>query len=92
MVQTLGCCNFQPDYSLALAEARGKIGLALAGVSVPRVHAGENNTIQLALIGCGGRGTGAAANADLGDQGQDHLRGILKIRVDDDNCISACII
>ena len=31
--------------------------------AVPRVHAAENNTIQVALIGCGGRGTGAAANA-----------------------------
>jgi len=36
---------------------------ALAGVALPFVHAAENNTIQLALIGCGGRGTGAAANA-----------------------------
>jgi predicted dehydrogenase len=36
---------------------------ALAGVSVPRVHAGESHTIQVALVGCGGRGTGAAANA-----------------------------
>jgi predicted dehydrogenase len=36
---------------------------ALAGVMVPNVHAAENNTIQVALIGCGGRGTGAAANA-----------------------------
>jgi predicted dehydrogenase len=36
---------------------------ALAGVVVPRVHAAENNTIQVALIGCGGRGTGAAADA-----------------------------
>ena len=36
---------------------------ALAGVVVPHVHAGENNTIQVALVGCGGRGTGAAANA-----------------------------
>ena len=35
---------------------------ALAG-AVPHVHAAENNTIQVALIGCGGRGTGAAANA-----------------------------
>ena len=34
----------------------------LTGVS-PRVHAAEKNTIQVALIGCGGRGTGAAANA-----------------------------
>ncbi len=36
---------------------------ALAGVVVPRVHAAENNTIRLALIGCGGRGTGAVRNA-----------------------------
>ena len=36
---------------------------ALAGVTIPQVHAGESNTIQVALIGCGGRGTGAAANA-----------------------------
>src|SRR3954454_20461483 len=36
---------------------------ALAGVAVPSVHAGENNTIKVALVGCGGRGTGAASNA-----------------------------
>lgn len=35
---------------------------ALAGMAIPRVHAGENNTIQVALVGCGGRGTGAAEN------------------------------
>jgi predicted dehydrogenase len=40
---------------------------ALAGVSLASmaggVHAGEDNTIRIALVGCGGRGTGAAANA-----------------------------
>ncbi len=36
---------------------------ALAGTALPFVHAAENNTIQVALIGCGGRGTGAASNA-----------------------------
>ena len=36
---------------------------ALAGMAVPHVHAAEDNTIQIVLIGCGGRGTGAAANA-----------------------------
>src|SRR6059058_2882743 len=36
---------------------------ALAGVAIPHVHAAENNTIQVALVGCGGRGTGAAENA-----------------------------
>ncbi len=36
---------------------------ALGLVAVPAVHAAENNTIKVALIGCGGRGTGAAMNA-----------------------------
>lgn len=36
---------------------------ALAGVSIPHVHAAENSTIQIGLVGCGGRGRGAAGNA-----------------------------
>jgi predicted dehydrogenase len=36
---------------------------ALAGVTLPHVHAAENNTLSVALVGCGGRGTGAAGNA-----------------------------
>jgi len=35
----------------------------LAGVAIPSVHAAENNTIRLALIGCGNRGSGAVGNA-----------------------------
>ncbi len=35
----------------------------VAGTAIPRVHAAEDNAIQVALIGCGGRGTGAAQNA-----------------------------
>jgi len=35
----------------------------LAGIALPPVHAAANNTIQVALVGCGGRGTGAAVNA-----------------------------
>ncbi len=38
-------------------------GSALAAAAVPRVHAAEDNTIRLALIGCGGRGRGAVVNA-----------------------------
>lgn len=43
----------------------GKVlaGSVLAGVAVPRIYAGEDNTIRLALVGCGGRGSGAAGNA-----------------------------
>lgn len=36
---------------------------ALAGVAIPAVHAGGDDTIRLALIGCGGRGCGAVADA-----------------------------
>lgn len=47
-----------------LAGTGKAIGLsALAGIALPHVHAADNNTIQIALIGCGGRGTGAATNA-----------------------------
>jgi hypothetical protein len=28
---------------------------ALAGAVIPHVHAAENNTIQVALVGCGGQ-------------------------------------
>ncbi len=38
-------------------------GAALASAISVRSYASENNTIKIALIGCGGRGTGAAANA-----------------------------
>jgi predicted dehydrogenase len=57
-----------PDGGLSRRELMKKTGevavaSALAGVAVPFVHAAESNTIQVALIGCGGRGTGAAGNA-----------------------------
>ena len=42
----------------------GRVSAAAAMVAAaPKVHAAEQNTIQVALVGCGGRGTGAAANA-----------------------------
>jgi predicted dehydrogenase len=36
---------------------------ALAAGIAPSLYAAENNTIKLALVGCGGRGTGAVADA-----------------------------
>jgi predicted dehydrogenase len=36
---------------------------AITAGAFPHIHAGENNTIRIAAIGCGGRGTGAIANA-----------------------------
>lgn len=46
-------------------KTTGKIAAvsALANVAVPHVHASGSDLIQVALIGAGGRGTGAAANA-----------------------------
>ncbi len=38
-------------------------GAALAGAAIPHVHAAEDNTIRLALIGSGSRGSGAVVNA-----------------------------
>src|SRR5208283_2655993 len=39
------------------------VASAVSQAAVPLVHAGESHLIQVALVGCGGRGTGAAANA-----------------------------
>ena len=44
-------------------SAKVVAGSVLTGVSLPRIYAGESNTIRLALVGCGGRGTGAVADA-----------------------------
>ena len=38
-------------------------GSILAGAVLSRAYAGEDNTIKIGLVGCGGRGTGAARDA-----------------------------
>jgi predicted dehydrogenase len=55
--------NSTPRRAFLKDTARIAAASALAGVAIPAVHAGEDNTIRLALIGCGGRGCGAVANA-----------------------------
>ena len=52
-------------------KTTGQIAAAttLAGLAIPRVHAANDDTLQVALVGCGGRGTGAAANALAVKQG-----------------------
>ncbi len=46
-------------------QATGSLaaGAAVLGGLSPTAFAGQDNTIRLALIGCGGRGTGAVGNA-----------------------------
>lgn len=53
-------------------SARAAAGAALAGAIATRAYAGENNTIKVALVGCGGRGGGAVAQA-LSTQGPTKL-------------------
>lgn len=42
---------------------------AAAVAAAPAVHAGHTDTLRLALIGCGGRGSGAARDALTADKG-----------------------
>src|SRR3979409_238056 len=62
---------------------------AATAICAPLVHAGGDDVLKVGLIGCGGRGTGAAEqalNADpnvklvaLGDAFSDRLQSSLKI-------------
>ncbi|HUY89971.1 MAG TPA: Gfo/Idh/MocA family oxidoreductase, partial [Pirellulales bacterium] len=56
-----------------MQSGRAAAATALLSMAVPRVHAAEDNTIRVALVGCGGRGTGAAANALSTKQGPTKL-------------------
>jgi predicted dehydrogenase len=51
----------------------------LAGIALPHVHAAENNTVEVALVGAGGRGTGAAANALSVENGPTRLVAIADV-------------
>jgi predicted dehydrogenase len=46
---------------------------ALAGTVVPFVHAAGDSVVRLALVGCGGRGTGAASDAMSSKNGPTRL-------------------
>ena len=54
----------QPSRRRFLAQSSRLVaGSVLAGPALSRIYAAGNNTIRLALVGCGGRGTGAVADA-----------------------------
>ncbi len=64
---TLRSAPIEPDKSsrrrFLSQSGRVAAGSVLAGVALHRVYAAEDNTIRLALVGCGGRGSGAVGNA-----------------------------
>ena len=51
------------------AQRIGQVAAAstLASLNAPAVHGAEGNTIRLALIGAGGRGTGSGGERASGD-------------------------
>ena len=57
--KTWSCSRRQFLQRSAVSGAAAYGGLSLAG----SVHASGSDTIKIALIGCGGRGSGAAVNA-----------------------------
>jgi predicted dehydrogenase len=66
----------------AFLQTSGSVAAAtaLAGAGIPRVHAGEENTIRLALIGCGGRGSGAVRDAIDASQGPIKLHAMADVQ------------
>ena len=66
------------------AQRLGQVAAAstLATLNAPAVHGAESNTIQLALIGCGGRGTGAVVDALATKNGPIKLVAMADIFVD----------
>ena len=52
-----------PVASFSRPPAAAWAGTAMLGQLAARSYAGEDNTIKLALVGCGGRGTGATSQA-----------------------------
>jgi predicted dehydrogenase len=54
------------------STAKAAAGAALASAMATKAYAAENNTIKVALVGCGGRGGGAVAQA-LSTQGPTKL-------------------
>lgn len=54
---------------LATTTKAAAAATTLAAAQSQTVHAAEDNTIRIGLVGCGGRGTGAAVNALSVDNG-----------------------
>lgn len=62
--QALGTTSNTVSRRQFLAQSgRVVAGSVLASVSLPGAYAAEDNTIRLALVGCGGRGSGAVGDA-----------------------------
>ncbi len=48
---------------LGIRVGQFAVASAVAGMMIPAVHAAGDSNVSIALVGCGGRGTGAASDA-----------------------------
>jgi len=55
--------SFESRREFLKVSGQAAAASALVGVAIPAVHAAGDATIRLALVGCGGRGTGAVRDA-----------------------------
>src|SRR5262245_9107260 len=57
--------QLSPETRREFLKQTGRFAAAatILGAAAPAVHAAEDNTLRVALVGCGGRGTGAAQQA-----------------------------
>ncbi|MBI4890887.1 MAG: Gfo/Idh/MocA family oxidoreductase [Acidobacteria bacterium] len=62
MIDTTNQASSRRDFLARTTTTAAGVS-ALSGLALPAVHAQGASTIQVALVGCGGRGTGAAVNA-----------------------------
>src|SRR3972149_2264156 len=58
-----------PRREFLASSGRAAAGSAIAALAAGRVHAAEDNTIRLALIGCGPPGHGPGGKAPPGPDG-----------------------
>ncbi|MCA9218756.1 MAG: Gfo/Idh/MocA family oxidoreductase [Planctomycetales bacterium] len=63
----------QPRREFLKTTGTAAAAAAIVGASMKSVHAAGDGVIQVALVGCGGRGTGAATNALSVKNGQTKL-------------------
>jgi predicted dehydrogenase len=61
-METTPVLSSRRDFLKASTQAVAGISV-LSGIKIPYVHAVGDDTINVALVGCGGRGTGAASNS-----------------------------
>jgi predicted dehydrogenase len=63
MNQPTHAADFLKSRRSFLKQSTGALAAATLASVATHAHAAEDNTIKVALVGCGGRGTGAAINA-----------------------------